>query len=160
MKREQADIGWISVAHAFAVVAMLLGAPFVCLAQSGTSVVSMGSGGDAEAARIRDEQQREMQLRNLEAKAARTNEKVISAAVDQLGQDFKRIQNIRNEIAHALKVEATLNYKRISDQTAELKKRSLRMQTYLALRSPDAQGHNQTEQVEYGDNQIGLSQIS
>jgi hypothetical protein len=143
------------VAEAFAVIVMLLMMSLTCLAQqSGTGIGSIGSGVDPEVARIRDEQRREMQLRNIEAKAGHTNEKTISAAIDQLSQDFKRIQNIRNEIVHALKDESALDYKRIYGQTAELKKRALRMQTYLALRSLDAQGSTPAGQVEYDDKQI------
>lgn len=134
---------------------MLLPVSLTSLAQqNGTGIVSMGSGGDAEAARIRDEQRREMQLRNLEGKAGHTDEKALSAAVDQLSQDFKRIQNIRNEIAHALKVEGSLDYKRVSGETAELKKRALRMQNYLALRDPDAGGRSHAEPVEYDHEQL------
>jgi uncharacterized protein (DUF58 family) len=134
---------------------MLLALPFASLArQTGTGVATVGPGTDSEAARIRDEQQREMQLRNLGAATPHANEKAVKAAVDQLNQDFKRIQIIRNDVAHALKVEGTLDYKRVSDQTAEVKKRALRMQSYLALRGTDAQARSQAGQVEYDDRQM------
>ncbi len=134
---------------------MLLAMPLAGLAyQSGVSVVPIGPGRDAEAALIRDEHQREMQLRNLETRAKRSDEKAVKSAVGQLNQDFKRIQVLRNDIAHALKTRDTLDYKSISDQTAEVKKRALRMQNYLALRDPGTQPRNRAEQVEYDDKQI------
>jgi hypothetical protein len=144
-----------SGAHAFAAVALLLAIPLASLAQqSGVGSVPAGPHTDPEAARIRDEKQREMQLRNLEASAAHSNEKAVRAALDQLNQDFKRIQIIRNDIAHAVKVEGALDYKRVSDQTAEVRKRALRMQSYLALRDPGADVKDQAGQVEYDDEQL------
>ena len=154
MNRDRAVAHGSFVAYVFAAVAVLLALPLASLAQTGTGVATVGPGTDSEAARIRDEQQREMQLRNLGAATAHANEKAVKAAVDQLNQDFKRIQIIRNDIAHALKVEGVLDYRRLSDQTAEVKKRALRMQSYLALRGSDAPGQNQAGQVDYDDTQM------
>jgi hypothetical protein len=155
MKRDRAVTDRILVVHTFAAVALLLAIPLASFAQqSGVGGVPAGPHTDPEAARIRDEKQREMQLRNLEASATHTNEKAIKAALDQLNQDFKRIQIIRNDIAHAINVEGTLDYKRVSDQSAEVKKRALRMQSYLALRGSGADVKAQAVQVEYDDKQI------
>ena len=151
MQRDRAVMRGSFVAYAFASVCMLSTLSLAARAQTGTGVATVGPGMDAEAARIRDEQQREMQLRNLGAVKAHANEKAVKAAVDQLGQDFKRIQIIRNDVARALNVEGVLDYKRVFDQTAEVKKRALRMQNYLALRGADAQGRNQTGPVDYDD---------
>ena len=93
---------------------------------------------DPEAARIRDEQRREMQMRGTGISSPRADERSVKAAAEQLNEDFKRIQVIRNDIAHALKVEGVLDYKRVSGQAAEVRKRALRMQTYLALRDKGA----------------------
>lgn len=140
------------MAHAFAAVALLLAIPLASLAQGS---VPTAPNVDPEAARIRDEKQREMQLRNLEGEASpRANDKAVKAALDQLNQDFKRIQIIRNDIAHAIKVDGTLDYKRVSDETAEVKKRALRMQSYLALRGSGTDVKDQAGQVEYDDKQL------
>jgi hypothetical protein len=144
------------VTNGFAAVALLLAIPLASFAQQGgVGSVPAGSLTDPEAARIRDEKQREMQLRNLEAGGApHANEKAVKAALDQLSQDFKRIQIIRNDIAHAINVEGTLDYKRVSDETAEVKKRALRMQSYLALRGSGADVKDQAGQVGYDDKQM------
>jgi hypothetical protein len=143
------------VARAFAAVVLLLVIPLACVAQGGVGSIPTSANVDPEAARIRDEKQREMQLRNLEARSSpHANDKAVKAALDQLSQDFKRVQIIRNDIAHAVKVEGTLDYKRISEETAEVKKRALRMQTYLALRSPGAEVKDQSAQIEYDDQQM------
>ncbi|HEX8163619.1 MAG TPA: hypothetical protein VF538_17240 [Pyrinomonadaceae bacterium] len=139
-------------ARAFAAVALLLAIPVACLAQGGAGAIPTAPHADSEAARVRDEKQREMQLRNLGAGTPHSNAAVVKAALDQLNQDFKRIQIIRNDIAHALKDEGALDYRRLSGQAAEVRKRALRMQSYLALRGPDAKG--QPAQSEYDAGQV------
>jgi hypothetical protein len=108
---------------------------------------------DPAAARIRDEQRREMQLRGIEAEVANSKEMSVKAAVEQLNQDFKRIQVIRNDIARAVKAEGALDYKRVSDEAAEVKRRALRMQTYLALRGQEEEKEREG-QTEYDDREM------
>ena len=127
------------VAPTFASAAVLLALAASSPAQQGTAMRAPPSAhNDPAAARIRDEQRREMQLRGTGAAAERADERSVKAAAEQLNQDFKRIQVIRNDIAHALKVEGVLDLKRVSGQAAEVRKRALRMQTYLALRDKGA----------------------
>jgi hypothetical protein len=155
VQRDRAAARRSVAAHVFAVAALLLAMPLASLAQqSGVGAIPTGPHADPEAARVRDEKQREMQLRNLGAGAPRANEKAVRAALDQLNHDFKRIQIIRNDIAHAIKVDGALDYKRVSDQTAEVKKRALRMQSYLALRGPGADVKEQAGQADYDDEQM------
>ena len=136
-------------AHAAASAALLLATAVSGFAQQG-----VGPRTDPEAARIRDEQQREMQLRSKGTEAGRVDERPVKVAAEQLNQDFKRIQVIRNDVAHALKGGDVLDYKRISGQTAEVQKRALRMQSYLALRGPDDGGKENAGDAVYDDVQI------
>jgi hypothetical protein len=138
-------------APAFASAALLLALTASSPAQGIPTRVPSDAHVDPEAARIRDEQQREMQLRGTGTAAAREDERSVKAAVEQLSQDFKRIQVIRNDIAHALKVEGVLDYKRVTGQAAEVRKRALRMQTYLALRAPGADEKAGAGQAEYDE---------
>jgi hypothetical protein len=133
------------LARTSATAALLLAACMAGVAQQSTPVVApAGSHIDPAAARIRDEQQREMMLRRTgtSAEKARANEQSVKAAAERLNEDFKRIQIIRNDIAHALKVEGVLDYKHVSGQAAEVRKRALRMQTVLALRDREADGRD------------------
>lgn len=87
--------------------------------------------------RIRDQQQREAQLRRNHEGAAHTpDERAVKAAVKQLGEDFRRIQVIRNDVARSLVGGGALDYARVSEQAVEVRKRALRMQTYMGLRDP------------------------
>jgi hypothetical protein len=138
-------------ALAFASAALLLAMQSKGLAQGAPMRVPSDARVDPAAERIRDEQRREMQLGRLEAGAGRTDERSVKAAAEQLNQDFKRIQVIRNDIAHALKVEGVLDYKRVSGQAAEVRKRALRMQTYLALRGKEGEGKESAGRDEYDE---------
>src|SRR5919112_3308527 len=67
-------------------------------------------------------------------KDAPPDERAVKAAAEQLNEDFKRVQVIRNDLARAVTSGGALDFKRLSEEAAEVRKRSLRMQTYLALR--------------------------
>lgn len=143
------------LARACVCAALLSAAAAACAAQGGMPVsVPSDARVDPAAERIRDEQRREMQLRGTGTGAARADERSVKAAADQLNEDFKRIQVIRNDIAHALKVEGVLDYKRVSGQAAEVRKRALRMQTYLALRDREADGRSAAARAEAGDDRL------
>ena len=120
--------------RALAVASLLLSLQALCAAQ-GPGPTS-GPRVDPAVERIRDEQQRQMALRSGGRRddGAPADERAVKAAAEQLGQDFKRVQVIRNELARAVTSGSALDFKRLSDEAAEVRKRSLRMQTYLALR--------------------------
>lgn len=90
--------------------------------------------------RIRDQQRRELQLRQGSDEVAHPpDERAVKAAVKQLGEDFRRIQVIRNDVARVLVAGGALDYAHVSEQAVEVRKRALRMQTYLGLRDPRAE---------------------
>jgi hypothetical protein len=121
-------------ARALAAAALILAASAAVAARQVAPAPSARRNPDIE--RIRDQQKREMQLRrNAEGAAAAPDERAVKAAVKQLGEDFRRIQVIRNDVARALVGGRALDYGRVSEQAAEVRKRALRMQTYLALRA-------------------------
>ncbi len=113
--------------------------------------------------RIRDQQKREMQLRRGGEEAGHpTDERAVKAAVKQLGEDFRRIQLIRNDVARALVAGGALDYGRVSEQAAEVRKRALRMQTYLALRDPrdeEKRPHAETVALAEGELKAALVRL-
>jgi hypothetical protein len=149
-----AVLGSRFLAHAFASVALLLAVAHASAAKQ--VVAPTGPHRDPEIERIRDEQRREIQLRNTGEVSAgpATDERAVKAAVKQLNEDFKRIQLIRNNVAHALASGGVLDYGRISDEAAEVKKRALRMQTYLALRPPAGDEREQGAEVGLDEGQM------
>lgn len=121
--------------RALAAAAILLSLQAVCLAQAAGVGISAPRI-DPAAERIRDEQQRQMALRSGGRRGgeAHADERAVKAAAEQLNDDFKRVQVIRNDLARAVTSGSALDFKHLSDEAAEVRKRSQRMQTYLALR--------------------------
>lgn len=121
------------MSRSLAASALLLSLHAVCPAQGpGMNVPRV----DPAVERIRDEQQRQMALRSggRRGEDAHADERTVKAAAEQLNEDFKRVQVIRNELARAVTSGSALDFKHVSEEAAEVRKRSLRMQTYLALR--------------------------
>ncbi|MDQ3918781.1 MAG: hypothetical protein M3348_09920 [Acidobacteriota bacterium] len=120
----------------------------LCAAQAAGTPIVGAPRVDPAVERIRDEQQRQMALRSggRHEEGEPVDERTLKAAAEQLNSDFKRVQVIRNELARAVTSGAPLDFRRVSDGAAEVKKRSQRMQTYLALREEgDASKHQQAE---------------
>lgn len=135
--------------RALAVAALLLSLHAVCLAQGGGTPIIGTPRVDPAVERIRDEQQRQLVLRSggRRSEDAHVDEKAVKAAAEQLNEDFKRVQVIRNELARAVTSGGALDYKHLSEEAGEVRKRSQRMQTYLALReeSDASKQHEETD---------------
>jgi hypothetical protein len=88
-------------------------------------------------------QTNEARLRRLEmeASAEAGNQKHIQAAIDNMRQDFTRIQVLRNNIARNLVARTPLDYNLITEQTAEIHKRAQRLNVYMAAHAPEEKEH-------------------
>jgi hypothetical protein len=123
------------LARLAAAAALLLSASAAVAARQFAPAPSVRRNPDVD--RMRDQQRREMGLRRGGEEAGHPHdERAVKAAVKQLGEDFRRIQIIRNDVARALAGGGALDYARVSGQAVEVRKRALRMQTYLGLRDP------------------------
>lgn len=77
---------------------------------------------------------REYRLRNLGVEhKVPADEKQKKALMAQLEEDFSRILILHNQFARVLSSDAILDYGFVSEAAAEIKKRSTRLQTALAL---------------------------
>ena len=84
--------------------------------------------------RQQDMSSREWQLRNFGKDYSRPKDKrQVEALMEQTEEDFNRILTLHNEIARALASNQALNYQFVSDATAEIKKRAIRVQSTLVL---------------------------
>lgn len=81
----------------------------------------------------------EGRLRGAETNAGleEENQKRVQAAIVNMKDDFKRIQVLRNDIARNLVAGKPLEYKLVAEQTAEINKRSSRLNIYMQARVPD-----------------------
>ena len=85
------------------------------------------------SARERNIDDRERQLRTLEMGSKRTEEREVRLALSQINEDFERIQIINGELKRATPSAAPLDYRFISEATAEIKKRAARLKSNLVL---------------------------
>jgi hypothetical protein len=113
----------------------------VCLSLSLTCIEAQRAGDPAKA-QMQEMDRREMQLNNLGEKARANDPKRAQAMMDQVSEDFDRILTLHNEIVRAVSANTPLSDQFISDATAEIKKRSIRLQTTLKLPKPETKPDN------------------
>jgi hypothetical protein len=87
-----------------------------------------------EKNRSLDEYDRTLNRMKNDAKAATERRRNL---FPQINEDFQRIQVIHNEIVRMLQPNKELNYDRLADLTADMKKRSARLRENLALPEPE-----------------------
>ena len=81
----------------------------------------------------------EGKLRGAETNAGveEQNQKHVQAAIVNMRDDYKRIQILRNDIARNLVARKPIEYKLVTEQTAEINKRAGRLNVYMLARVPD-----------------------
>ncbi len=92
----------------------------------------------------RQRQVDESRLRSAEMDvgADERNQKLLQAAIANMKEDFSRIQVLRNDIARNLVARKPLDYKLVSEQTAEINKRASRLNVYMRARVPEDEKQN------------------
>lgn len=91
----------------------------------------------------------ENRLRSAEVNAGADdrNQKLLQAAITNMKEDFSRIQVLRNDIARNLIAHKPLDYKLLSEQTAEINKRSSRLNVYMRAHSSDDEKENNSPEL-------------
>ena len=108
-------------------------------------------------AEIRERQQREAQLRSAEMLGIvkPKDQRAADAAAEQLREDFKNIQILRNKIVRHLQSDKPLDYKFIAAETGEINRRAGRLKTHLLREVTPKGDKKETETpVEIGDAQM------
>lgn len=96
-----------------------------------------------------ERQGREAMLRGAELTARSSGDRRnVRAAAEQVKQDFKRIQVLRNSLARHLSAEGPLDYKTIADTAGELNKRANRLRTNLVPQTSGAHDERPRSQIE------------
>jgi hypothetical protein len=109
--------------------------PVFAQSPAGGGPPSIDSSANAERIRQQQMSSREYQLRNFGTESnAPKDRRQLEALMTQTAEDFDRILTLHNEIARALASNNELDYRFVSDATAEIKKRASRVQSSLALR--------------------------
>ena len=131
-----------------AVVAGLVGlvcffalAPGAALAQQPGAPGTTPPGNRDPFAESRERQQREAQLRSAEmiGEVKLTDRRSVEVAVEQMKDDFRRIQLLRNDVVRHLQSGKPLDYKFIARESGEINKRAGRLKTHLLRETPEAE---------------------
>ncbi|HEY0003266.1 MAG TPA: hypothetical protein VGB17_00550 [Pyrinomonadaceae bacterium] len=103
-----------------------------------------------------ERQNREMQLRSFEMAAAvqGVNQKRVQASIEQVKQDFRRIQVVRNEMVNDLLAKKPLDHKLVSEQAGEINKRAGRLKAFLMQPTPDEKEKAQKDEVEFNNEEM------
>jgi hypothetical protein len=75
------------------------------------------------------------------------NQKLLQAAIANMREDFSRIQVLRNDIARNLIARKPLDYKLVSEQTAEINKRASRLNVYMRAHVPEGEKENKLPEL-------------
>jgi hypothetical protein len=78
----------------------------------------------------------------------------IRQLVEQVREDYKRLQVIRNEMVRALTSDKPLDYKLVADRTTEINKRALRLKEALALQASEEEAKRQLSPAELDAGQL------
>jgi hypothetical protein len=131
----------------------LLVAAIVSLCVAGTSLAQKPTGAGPPpnnnpnvGDRVRQIDEGRLRSAEVDAGAEERNQKLLQAAIVNMKEDFSRIQVVRNDIARNLVARKPLDYKLVSEQTAEINKRASRLNVYMrASVSEDEKENNSSE---------------
>ncbi len=111
------------------------------------SAMAQGRRRAGPSERERQMRDRELALRNLERDRNRvTTDQQLRLPYEQINEDFKRIQIVNNELMSAAYGSAALDFRNVSEATAEIKRRASRLKTNLVLPDIDKDEKRQKSQ--------------
>src|SRR5436853_976318 len=102
-------------------------------------------------AESRDRQDREATLRSAEVQAAldKAKDRRMQVDIEQIKQDYKRIQILRNEMEHIVLANQPFDYKVISERAEAVGKSADRLKTHLLPKAAEPKPTGQKNQVEF-----------
>ena len=106
-----------------------------------------------------DLESRERQIRSMEIdqEHKRTPQDILA----EINEDMRQLQTLRDGLAHATASDQQVDYKFISDSVVEIKKRSMRLNTDLALpQGAKDEKRNDTKEADGSQLQPGLAALN
>jgi cytochrome c556 len=104
----------------------------------------------------RDRQDREATLRSAEVEAAldRAKDRRMQVDIEQIKQDYKRIQILRNEMARIVLDKKPFDYKAISERAEAVGKSADRLKTRLVPKTAEQKQTSQKNPVEFNQDEM------
>ncbi|HYP52053.1 MAG TPA: hypothetical protein VEQ42_00850 [Pyrinomonadaceae bacterium] len=145
---------------ASAVCALALAAP--ARAQQGPAPGPPPPGNRDPFAEIRERQQREAQLRSAEMRGnvmPTVDPRAVAAAAEQMRDDFKNIQILRNSVVRHLQSDKPLDFKFVARETEEINKRAGRLKGFLVREAADAEKRERDKQPDAAEPEMDGEQV-
>jgi hypothetical protein len=103
-----------------------------------------------------ERQNREATLRSAEVGVAveKTDQRRINAAIEQIKEDFRHIQIVRNEIVRNILTNKPLDYRLISEEAGDVRKRADRLKTSLIAPAREEAEKSQRNEVDFNDQEM------
>jgi hypothetical protein len=134
---------------------LLAVAAFVCVAQTRAHAQAQSSAPPPQNLDMREQQIRSMEI---DKERARRDPQ---AMLTEINEDLHRLQALNDEMAHATSANQQPDFKYVSDSTAEIKKRALRLKTDLALpQGAKEEKRNDLKGADNGQLQPGLGVLN
>lgn len=142
--------------HAAARAACYLAAAIAVLAATADNALAQRPDNPDLKREQRNREVREANLRNAETKAIleRIDQKRVAAAIEQVKEDFKEIQIVRNQMVRNLLASKPLDYKLIAGETGEIHKRADRLKTYLMPPVPEKKDAPPKSQIDFNGDEM------
>ena len=135
MKSREIGLNELAGCLAAGIFSLSLATPLLGQAPPGAGPPPIISIKRAEHARQATEAK--LRSREMEAGEEAENQKRILTAIANMKEDFTRIQVLRNDIARNLVAHKPLDYSVITGQTAEINRRTHRLNVYMLAHPPD-----------------------
>ena len=104
---------------------------------------------NTDRVRQQDMSQREWQLRNFgNEPGGPADQRRVKALMVQTEEDFNRILTLHNELARALSSKNAVDYRFVSETTAEIKKRASRVRSNLKLEPEEGYTPAKVEEID------------
>ena len=136
------NFAWFLVAAIFS-----LCVPGTSLAQKPAGVGPPPNNNPNVGDRVRQIDEGRLRSAEVDAGTEERNQKLLQAAIANMKEDFSRIQVLRNDIARNLVARKPLDYKLVSEETAEINKRASRLNVYMRASAPEDEKENASSEL-------------
>lgn len=153
MGKHRAPSAAVAVGFAAAICVLTLAAP-PARAQQGAAPGPPPPGNRDPMGEMRERQQREAQLRGAEMMGGLRTTRGAGVSAEQMREDFKTIQILRNKLARHLLSAVPLDYKFVAGEAEEINKRAGRLKSHLVPEPTDGDKKAPEAPVEIADSQM------
>lgn len=157
--RKPAATVWFALASALCALVL---APAPARAQQSSAPGPPPPGNRDPFAESRERRQREAQLRSAEMRTGAkptADPRAAAAAAEQMADDFKNIQILRNKVVRHLQSEQPLDFKFVAREAEEINKRAGRLKGFLVREAAEAEKREREKQPDAAEPEMDAARV-